>query len=189
MIRFTDILLILVLVAILIQGMLGMQGMQKTIVVQSPAYAEASADANAYPLQRAERERGADDRYARAPRPQRVWDNGPEIPTRGALDPIPTRGAPESYQQMGVMVGSDGKALPLYGRRTAPRSDKFNYYTRTDTYNPVALPVTYMNKDCQDNVGCNELNSGDSIRISPTGETAKVTLYGFDGPRYSPDIA
>jgi hypothetical protein len=180
MIRFTDILLILVLVAILIQGM---QGMQKTIVVQSPA------DSNAYPLQRAERERGADDRYARAPRPQRVWDNGPEIPTRGALDPIPTRGAPESYQQMGVMVGSDGKALPLYGRRTAPRSDKFNYYTRTDTYNPVALPVTYMNKDCQDNVGCNELNSGDSIRISPTGETAKVTLYGFDGPRYSPDIA
>ena len=183
MIRFTDILLILVLVAVLMQWMQGMQGMssmQKTIVVQSP------------PLEQHRPERGADDRYARAPRPQRLWDNGPEIPTRGyssSLDPIPTRGAPESYQQMGVMVGTDGKALPLYGRRTAPRSDKFNYYTRTDTYNPVALPVTYMNKDCQDNVGCNELNSGDSIRISPTGETAKVTLYGFDGPRYSPDIA
>jgi hypothetical protein len=139
-----------------------------------------------------------DHRYTRAPRPQRMWDNGPEIPVRGSLgerpaattllDPIPTRGAPEAYQQMGVMIGADGKPLPLYGRRTAPRSDKFNYYTRTDSYNPVALPVTFNNRDCQDNLGCNEISSGDSIRISPTGESAKVTLYGFDGPRYSPDI-
>jgi hypothetical protein len=131
----------------------------------------------------------SDNRYTRAPRPQRIWDNEPEVPVRGALDPIPTRGAPESYQQVGVMIGADGKPLPLYGRRTAPRSDKFNYYTRTDSYNPVALPITFKNKDCQDNAGCGELSSGDSIRISPTGETAKVTLYGFDGPRYSPDIA
>jgi hypothetical protein len=118
-----------------------------------------------------------------------MWDNGPEQYVRGQLDPIPTRGAPEAYQQMGVMVGSDGKPLPLYGRRTAPRSDKFNYYTRTDSYNPVALPVTFNKKDCQDNAGCNEISSGDTVNISPTGETAKVTLYGFDGPRYSPDIA
>jgi len=142
---------------------------------------------------------GGDDRYSRPPRPQRMWDNGPEEYIRGALggspaattllDPIPTRGAPEAYQQMGVMVGSDGKPLPLYGRRTAPRSDKFNYYTRTDSYNPVALPVTFNKRDCQDNAGCNEISSGDTVNISPTGETAKVTLYGFDGPRYSPDIA
>ena len=35
-----------------------------------------------------------DDRYSRAPRPQRFWDNGPEVPLRGglhsALDPIAT---------------------------------------------------------------------------------------------------
>lgn len=158
------------------------QGQMQPIIIQTPSA-----------------QRG-DDRYTRAPRPQRMWDNGPETPVsnsavsllqpmvRGALDPIPTRGAPEAYQQMGVMVGPDGKPLPLYGRRTAPRSDKFNYYTRTDSYNPVAMPVTFNNKDCQDNAGCNELSSGDSIRISPTGESAKVTLYGFDGPRYSPDI-
>jgi hypothetical protein len=130
-----------------------------------------------------------DDRYRRAPRPQRFWEAEPEIPVRGALDPIPTRGAPESYQQMGVITGADGKVLPLYGRRVAPRSDYFNYYTRTDTYNPVALPVTYKNKDCQDNQGCSEIFSGESLRISPTGEVGKVTLYGFDGPRYSPEVA
>lgn len=132
---------------------------------------------------------GGDDRYRRAPRPQRFWDNGPEQPVRGALDPVPTRGAPEAYQQMGVLTTSDNKVLPLYGRRTAPRSDYFNYYTRTDTYNPVALPVFSQRRDCQDNVGCQEIMSGDSLRIGATGETGKVTLYGFDGPRYSPDIA
>lgn len=131
-----------------------------------------------------------DDRYRRAPRPQRFWETEPEIPTRGlGLDQIATRGAPESYQQMGVVLGSDGKPLPLYGRRIAPRSDRFNYYTRTDTYNPVALPVHFKRKDCQDNLGCDEVFNGDSVKISPTGEEVKVTLYGFDGPRYSPDIA
>ena len=131
-----------------------------------------------------------DDRYRRAPRPQRFWETEQEIPTRGlGLDQIATRGAPESYQQMGVILGSDGKPLPLYGRRVAPRSDRFNYYTRTDTYNPVALPVLFKRKDCQDNMGCDEVFNGDTVKISPTGEEVKVTLYGFDGPRYSPDIA
>jgi hypothetical protein len=133
--------------------------------------------------------RGGDDRYRRAPRPQRFWDNGPEEqPIRGALDPIPTRGAPEAYQQMGVITTADNKVLPLYGRRTAPRSDYFNYYTRTDTYNPVALPVFSQRRDCQDNTGCQEIMSGDSLRLGATGETGKVTLYGFDGPRYSPEV-
>ena len=128
--------------------------------------------------------RNGDDRYSMAPRPQRDWTAPPELPVRGALDPYPTRGAPEQYQQMGVVVGPDNKPLPLYGRRTAPRSDRFNYYTRTDTYNPVALPVLYKQKDCQDNLGCDELFSGDSIRVGATGDVMKVTLYGFDGPRY-----
>ncbi len=128
--------------------------------------------------------RSGDDRYSMAPRPQRDWTAPPEIPVRGALDPYPTRGAPEAYQQMGVIVGPDNKPLPLYGRRTAPRSDRFNYYTRTDSYNPVALPLLYKQKDCQDNLGCDELFSGDAVRVGATGESMKVTMYGFDGPRY-----
>jgi hypothetical protein len=121
---------------------------------------------------------GGDDRYSIAPRPQRQWQ------TPFALSSIPTRGPPEDYQQMGVINDGSGKILPLYGRRVASRSDYFNYYTRTDTYNPVPLPVTFKKRDCQDSAGCQEVMSGDEIHISPTGETAKVTLYGFDGPRY-----
>ena len=179
MLRITELLLLLATVSIvsIISARFTLQqgGQTQPIYIQLPS----------------PEVRSGDDRYTRAPRPQRNWNNGQETPVRGSLtelEQIPTRGAPEAYQHMGVMIGPDGKPLPLYGRRTAPRSDKFNYYTRTDSYNPVTMPVTFKNKDCQDNAGCNELSSGDSIRISPTGESAKVTLYGFDGPRYSPDI-
>jgi hypothetical protein len=122
----------------------------------------------------------ADDRYTIAPRPQREWQPG------GGLEQIATRGSPERYQQMGILDGGDGKLLPLYGRRVAPRSDYFNYYTRTDTYNPVAVPVKFKKRDCQDSVGCHEVSNGDELDISLTGQKGKVTLYGFDGPRYEP---
>ena len=137
-----------------------------------------------------------DDRYTRSPEPQRFWNNGPEIPPGGALIPadggmlvnIPTQGFPESYQAMGLLKQADGKLLPLYGRRVASRSDRFNYYTRTDTYNPVPLPIQFKKKDCQDPVGCQELFDGETVRIIPTGEDAVATLYRFDGPQYVPGI-
>jgi Family of unknown function (DUF5755) len=136
---------------------------------------------------------GGDDRYSRAPRPQRFWDSGPDL--RGALIPdggkpinIPSRGLPESYQQMGVLKKDSGDLIPLYGRRVGSRSDRFNYYTRTDTYNPLPLPINYKRRDCQDSVGCDELYNGDQIVVSPTGEKATATLYQFDGPTYIPSI-
>jgi len=136
---------------------------------------------------------GGDDRYSRAPRPQRFWESGPDL--RGALIPeggkpinIPSRGLPESYQQMGVLKKDSGDLIPLYGRRVGSRSDRFNYYTRTDTYNPLPLPINYKRRDCQDSVGCDELYNGDEIVVSPTGEKATATLYQFDGPTYIPSI-
>jgi hypothetical protein len=141
-------------------------------------------------------EGGGDDRYSRPPRPQRRWDNGPEFPPRGMLPPpdggyilnTPTRGLPESYQSMGLLKTGDGQLLPLFGRRVASRSDRFNYYTRTDTNNPVPLPIHYKRRDCQDDVGCDELMSGEEIKIIPTGQTAQATLYRFDGPTYVPGL-
>ena len=137
---------------------------------------------------------GGDDRYSRAPRPQRFWESGPDL--RGALLPpdggkpinIPSRGLPESYQQMGVLKKDSGDLIPLYGRRVGSRSDRFNYYTRTDSYNPLPLPINYKRRDCQDSVGCDELYNGDQIIVSPTGEKATATLYQFDGPTYIPSI-
>jgi len=134
-----------------------------------------------------------DDRYTRAPVPLRLWNTPPDL--RGALLPVgavainqSSQGLPESYQSMGIVKKEDGTVLPLYGRRTAGSGHRYQYYTRTDTYNPVQLPIQYKRKDCQDDIGCDELFSGEEITISPTGERAKTTLYKFDGPTYIPGI-
>ena len=170
------------------QGASSLGAVSPIVVASAPSMPQMIMnDGDSSPYFGRERAVGGDDRYTRAPRPQRMWDNGPELPTRGSFNELPSiasRGAPEAYQQMGVLTTHDGKALPLYGRRTAPRSDYFNYYTRTDTYNPVALPVIVKKRDCQDNTGCQEVMNGDQVKLAATGDHAKVTLYGFDGPRY-----
>lgn len=131
-----------------------------------------------------------DNRFMRAPKPERHWMAPTEYPTPGEmfgkLPRLPTRGMPETYQSMGVMTMDDGQILPIYGRRTASRSDRFQYYTRTDTYNPVQLPLRYKRRDCQDDIGCEELFDGDSVTVGPTSQVGRATIYRFDGPTYVP---
>jgi hypothetical protein len=143
-------------------------------------------------------ERGGDDRYTRAPKPLRNWmspvDLDGALPTlippfnSGTMPVIPTRGLPEAYQSMGVVTTSSGELLPLYGRRLASRSDRFNYYTRTDTNNPIPLPIRHKKRDCQDDIGCEELFDGDNIEIAPTKQHGNVTIYRFNGPTYIPGL-
>ena len=121
-----------------------------------------------------------DDRYSRAPEAERVWNNGPDysrIPSPSAPFNIPTQGIPESYQSMGIVKTADGKLLPLYGRRSISSRERYNYYTRTDTYNPIPIPVQIKGRDCQDQVGCPELYNGDTVKLSATNETGEVTIY------------
>jgi hypothetical protein len=99
---------------------------------------------------------------------------------------IDTRGVPESYQQMGV-INANGQMLPLYGRRNGRGSDIYNYYTRTDTYNPVQIPVNFGRRDCTDDNGCKEISDGDSVKIHGLGE-GTVKLYHIDAPKYIPGV-
>lgn len=138
----------------------------------------------------------SDNRFNRAPKPERDWLTRPDLSTianspTALLTTIPTiatQGIPESYQSMGVLKTDSGQMLPLYGRRTSSRSDRFQYYTRTDSYNPVQLPIEYRRHNCQDDVGCDELYDGDKLKIGATGDSATVTIYRFSGPTYVPAI-
>jgi hypothetical protein len=134
---------------------------------------------------------GGDDRYTMAPQPYRSWLREPEYPPRGSIASIPvgihTRGLPDKFQSMGIITTPDGDVLPLYGRRSNYSNDRWNYYTRTDTYNPVPLPVTFQKKDCMEDMGCNEVFDGDSL-TSATGKTGQVKIYKMDGPKYIPGL-
>jgi len=134
-----------------------------------------------------------DDRYVRAPQPLRDWMSPPEYPPRGGIATIPinipTQGLPESYQAIGNINVGEGKVLPLYGRRTySGSSDRWNYYTRTDTYNPVPVPIRYKNRDCLDDIGCPEVYSGESVHVEDLGTSGRVRLFRFDGPKYVPGL-
>ena len=132
-----------------------------------------------------------DSRYDRAPQPLRDWRSVPEFPPRGGLSAlpfhIPTQGLPESFQSVGVINVND-QMLPLYGRRTKIGGDRWNYYTRTDTYNPVPLPVTFQKRNCMEGIGCSEMMSGETIVVDGLQKEGKAQIYRTDGPTYLPGI-
>ena len=135
---------------------------------------------------------GGDYRYARPPEPERTWSAPPDI--RGAYVPpgavpinMEPRNIPETYQQMGLIKTSDGALLPLYGRRSGRATDYYNYYTRTDTANPVQVPVSAGRRDCTTDIGCSMLMDGDAVKVYGIGE-GHLKLYGIGAPRYIPGL-
>ena len=132
-----------------------------------------------------------ESRYDRAPQPLRDWMMPSEFPPRGGIVSIPinipTQGLPESFQSVGL-IQSDGQVLPLYGRRTMRGGDRWNYYTRTDTFNPVPVPIRFQKRDCMDDVGCQEILSGEHVKIEVLGKEGTTKMYRFDGPKYIPGL-
>jgi hypothetical protein len=97
---------------------------------------------------------------------------------------IPTRGYPENYQIMGVLLREDTEtAYNLFGRQTYPGSNLWEYYCENDKYNNVKLPVKIH--------GNKEIMDGDMVHVPGTNSSNgkfKVKLYKYDEPRYVPII-
>ena len=106
-----------------------------------------------------------------------------------------TRGEKSSYIRVGSLHEvsptdiSNPVILPVYGARTYPKSTKWQYYTFTDQYNKVKLPI-YNNKqkNCQNEYGCEELDSGDVITIYAYSNNFKFEKYIVNTPKYIPYI-
>ena len=104
---------------------------------------------------------------------------------------IPSRGESGSYQQVGVLVNNnsaEGKILPLYGKQTYPGSRNWLYYTSSDGYQTVKLPIANGNKDCTDDTGCHEITNGDHVEVPAYEQSFKANIYKFDKPRYIPYV-
>jgi hypothetical protein len=175
----TTIIIILIVAALfMIYAMLFLRPQSPTVIMPS----QSTPQTTIIPI------KGGDSRYDIAPQPLRDWMAQPEFPPRGGIARIPinipTQGLPESFQSVGV-VNVDDKILPLYGRRTGRgNGDRWNYYTRTDTYNPVPIPIRFQKRDCMDDVGCQEILSGEEVKIDVMNKQGKTSIYRFDGPKY-----
>ena len=122
----------------------------------------------------------------------------PPIPAGvGAIIPInvQTQGYPDSYQQIGVLTapgGTDMSAspnrtvLPLFGRKLTTNRDRWNYYTRTDGMNPVQVPLQFKRRNCDDDNGCDEIITGDSVGVPILGQSYTANVFRYATPRYLP---
>uniref|UniRef100_A0A6C0BHY6 Uncharacterized protein n=1 Tax=viral metagenome TaxID=1070528 RepID=A0A6C0BHY6_9ZZZZ len=140
------------------------------------------------------RERSPSTNNNLPPEPSRVYQTGPDFNTAGSVFNFPTQGYAEQFQQVGLLIApgssalsaSDRTLVPLYGRRIAARRDKWNYYSRTDGLNPVQVPVRYKNRDCDEDIGCDEVFDGDEVAVPAQGQTFKVQLYKQKNIIYNP---
>lgn len=137
--------------------------------------------------------------------PERAYNGPADI--RGFIPPpgvpvipiqVPTQGLPDQFQQIGILSAPGGTStsatpnrtlLPLFGRKVAVGRERYNYYTRSDGINPMQVPVTYKNRDCQDDNGCDEITTGDTVGVPLLGQTFVATTYRYNLPRYIPYVS
>jgi hypothetical protein len=106
---------------------------------------------------------------------------------------IPTRGESGHYQQVGALYmegesNSEKKILPLFGKPTYPGSRQWLYYTGTDNFPSVKLPVENKSRSCQGDHGCQEITEGDQVKVTGYNGEFKVSVYQLDKPRYLPHV-
>lgn len=107
---------------------------------------------------------------------------------------IPSRGYSGGFQQMGLLYKKDASEtsnsetniLPLFGRPTHTNSNKWNYYTSSDKFHSLKIPIKHKGRDCNDEHGCPELFDDDTITVPPYNGEFKVKIYGYDSPKYLP---
>lgn len=93
-----------------------------------------------------------------------------------------------NYRQMGILTATStkGKICALMGRPLFTNRDKWQYYTLSDQYNSIKLPISRNGKSCTNEYGCDRLFDGDTIYVEGINEAYKVTIYDNDTIRYIP---
>ncbi len=99
---------------------------------------------------------------------------------------IPTRGYPDNYHNVGMLVRkNDEKILKLFGRQKYPGSSQWEYYvTGSDTYG--ADSKTPLNVP-----GNKELSNNDLFTIPWLDQSKgkfEVKIFDYDAPRYNPFV-
>lgn len=103
--------------------------------------------------------------------------------------PTPTRHehrhphAHEAFRKVGFLTSrelADSVILPLFGDAAPYRRHRWNYYTVTDTrqsLSSVKLPVLHRDRSCVDEVACEELYTGDVVRVHGYESPFVVHVY------------
>lgn len=116
-------------------------------------------------------------------------------PSKSSIN-VTTRGFTGAFQQIGLLYkkdpsgenNSEGNILPLFGRPTNTNRDKWYYYTTSDKFHSLKIPLKIKGRICNDEWGCNELYDDETVQVGPYNGEFKVQIYGYDSPKYLPQL-
>ena len=99
-----------------------------------------------------------------------------------------TRGPPQEYDMVGFLQDPDdsNKLQQLFGRRTYPNSNNWNYFVKSDQYHQIPIPVSIDGQNCTDERGCKELQDKDNLNLLNKEHTA--TIYKPEPYYYNPYV-
>ena len=105
---------------------------------------------------------------------------------RGIPINVSTRAVDVEYRQVGILKRLNGKEmiLPLMGRPLFTNRDKWNFYTLNE--NNVKLPVTFKQKSCTNEYGCDNIYNNDTVYVDGIDATFKATVYDNAVMKYMP---
>ena len=114
-----------------------------------------------------------------------IFNNVNNIPIN-----IPTQSVDTNYRQIGLLTRVNGPEtiLPLMGRPLFTNRDKWNFYTMNDKNNMIKLPITFKNKSCTSEQGCDNLYDGDTVYVEGYSDIFRVTMYDNNTLRYIPSL-
>lgn len=110
------------------------------------------------------------------------------MPTRHAVPiNIRTSGAYDTeYTQVGFLSGKDNNIIPLYGRMIMANRNKWQYYTMSDKFHSIRLPISVGGKNASSEYGCDEVSNGDTVYVEGYNAPFRVTLYEKQHLNYIP---
>lgn len=106
---------------------------------------------------------------------------------------VNTRGDPDDFEELGLLYATAGSqantqennVLPVYGRQTYKRSNKWNYYTVVDG---IKIPLEIDSANCMKQLGCNELYDKDRLKIPQLNNVYKYQQTDEPPIKYIPNV-
>ena len=125
--------------------------------------------------------------YSAPLRDDRIYNNsninGVKIPIN-----VPTQSFDTNYRQIGILTRVNGgeTILPLMGRPLFSNRDKWNFYTMNDKNTMIKLPISFKNRSCTSEMGCDNLYNGDTVHVEGYNDIFRVTIYDNNVMQYIP---
>jgi hypothetical protein len=94
-----------------------------------------------------------------------------------------------TYRQVGILTPlnkTNEKILPLMGRPLFVNRDKWQYYTMSEQFHSMKLPIIYKGKSATNEYGVDKLYQGDKIYVEGYDKPFSITLYDNDVIKYLP---